>query len=61
MTLYSIWITSPRIGLDGEQETIKKSLLRSSTNPKDYYDPSKAFALPPLGLDWMGSQRGKVC
>ncbi len=35
----------------------KNSLLRSSTNPQDYYDPSIAFGLPPLGLDWMGSRR----
>ena len=41
----------------------KKSLLRSSTNPQDYHDPSIAFGLPPLGLDWMGSRRQikRVC
>ena len=37
----------------------KNSLLRSSTNPQDYYDPSIAFGLPPLGLGWMGAGDNK--
>ena len=35
--------------MDGEPETTKRVC------PQDYYDPSIAFGLPPLGLDWMGS------
>ena len=34
-------------------------MLRSSTNPRDYYYPSIAFGLPPLGLDWMGAGDNK--
>ena len=37
----------------------KKSLLRSSTNPREYYDPSIAFGLPPLGLDKWGAGDNK--
>ena len=37
----------------------KKSLLRSSTNPQDFYEPSIAFGLTPLGLGWMGAGDNK--
>ena len=39
-------------------EDNKKRLLRSSTNPQDYYEPI-AFGLPLLGLDWMGAGDNK--
>ena len=37
----------------------KNSLLRGSTNPQDYYEPSIAYGLPPLGLGWMGAGDNK--
>ena len=34
-----------------------RTLIPSPT--QDYYDPSIAFGLPPLGLDWMGAGDNK--
>ena len=38
--------------MDGEPETNKKSLLRSSTIPQDYYYPSIAFGSPQDWIAW---------